>query len=547
MTHNKHGDDGFVSPEQSLQVYRAMQAGLSRRQALKMLGAVGIMAAGSGLWPGMPVGWAAESTGQGTPRRGGRIRMAAHSSSSSESLDPAKGSTAIDYVRAYTFYNGLTRFNEQLEPQPALAESFESTDNGGHWIFTLRPGVTFHDGKPLTPQDVVYSMMRHKDPSVGSKALSQVNQINSVKALDDRRVEFTLSSPNIELPSILAISHLVIVPDGTTDFSSGIGTGPFKCQEFSPGVRSVAVRNDSYWREGHPYLDAIELVGISDESARVNALLSGDVQMINNLTGRNADRIKEIDGKRVKATNSGNYTDLIMRVDQQPGSRPEFVEAMKYLFDREQIKRVALRGYGEIANDQPIAPSSPYYFDGLPQREYDPERAASLLKKAVVAGARVPVVVSPASNYSMEMGQLLQQSAAQAGLTLNLNRVPADGYWSNHWMKHPLGFGNVNPRPTANILLSQFFASSAPWNESGWKNEQFDQLLVASRSEPDLAKRKQMYADMQTLVHDQCGIGIPVFLSDVGGYDARIGGMDRTIPLGSFMGYMCAENIWWNA
>ena len=94
MTHNKHGDDGFVSPEQSLQVYRAMQAGLSRRQALKMLGAVGIMAAGSGLWPGMPAGWAAESTGQGTPRRGGRICMAAHSSSSSESLDPAKGSTA---------------------------------------------------------------------------------------------------------------------------------------------------------------------------------------------------------------------------------------------------------------------------------------------------------------------------------------------------------------------------------------------------------------------------------------------------------------------
>lgn len=545
MTHNKHDDDGFVSPEQSLQVYRAMQAGLSRRQALKMLGAAGIVAAGSGLWPGLSRGWAAQA--QPEPKRGGRIRMAAHSSSSSESLDPAKGSTAIDYVRAYTFYNGLTRFNEQLEPQPALAESFESTDDGGHWVFTLRSGVTFHDGQALVPQDVIYSIMRHKDPAVGSKVLSMVDQIDSVKALDDRRVEFNLASPNIELPSILAISHLVIVPDGTTDFSKGIGTGPFKCQEFSPGVRSVAVRNENYWREGMPYLDAIELVGISDESARVNALLSGDVQMINEISGRNADRIKEVDGKRVKATNSGNYTDLIMRVDQQPGSRPEFVEAMKYLFDREQIKRVALRGYGEIANDQPIPPSSPYYFDGLPQREYDPERAAALLKKAGVAGARVPVVVSPAAKASMEMGQLLQQSAAQAGLTINLNRMPADGYWSNHWMKHPLGFGNVNPRPTANILLSQFFASSAPWNESGWKNEQFDQLLVASRSEPDLAKRKQMYADMQTLIHDHCGIGIPLFLSDVEGYDARIGGMDRTIPLGSFMGYMCAENIWWNA
>ncbi|WP_438765253.1 ABC transporter substrate-binding protein [Kushneria sp. TE3] len=545
MTHNKRGDDTLVSPEQSLQVYRAMQAGLSRRQALKMLGVAGIAAAGSGMLPGMSFGWAADS--QGTPKRGGRIRMAAHSSSSSESLDPSRGSTAIDYVRAYTFYNGLTRFDEQLEPQPALAETFESSDNGGHWVFTLRQGVTFHDGKALTPQDVIYSIMRHKDPAVGSRVLSMVDQIDSVTALDDRRVEITLSSPNIELPSVLAVSHLVIVPDGTTDFSKGIGTGPFTCEEFSPGVRSVAVRNENYWREGHPYLDAIEMVGISDESARVNALLSGDVHMINNLTGRNADRISQSDGRRVKTTNSGNYTDLVMRVDQQPGSRPEFVEAMKYLFDREQIKRVALRGYGEIANDQPIAPSSPYYFDGLPQREYDPERAASLLKKAGVTGARVPLVVSPAANYSEEMGQLLQQSAAQAGLNLNLNRVPADGYWSNHWMKHPLGFGNVNPRPTANILLSQFFASNAAWNESGWQNEQFDQLLVASRSEADDAKRRQMYADMQTLIHEESGIGIPVFLSDVEGYDARIGGMDRTIPLGAFMGYMCAENIWWNA
>ncbi|WP_106477853.1 ABC transporter substrate-binding protein [Phytohalomonas tamaricis] len=547
MTHDTKTDNLLISPEQSIQVYRAMQRGMSRRNALKMLGAAGLFAASATSLPGISKAWAADTAGQNAPKRGGRIRVAAHSSSTMESLDPSKGATAIDYVRAYTFYNGLTQFDEGLVAQPCLAEAFESTDNGGHWIFTLRRGVTFHNGKALTPQDVIYSIMRHKDPAIGSKVMSMVEQIESVKALDEQRVEFTLSSPNIELPSILAVSHLVIVPDGTTDFSKGIGTGPFKCDEFTPGVRSVAVRNENYWREGRPYLDAIELVGISDESARVNALFSGDVQMINNVSGSAADRVSKTAGRAVKATNSGNYTDLVIRVDQQPGSRPEFVEAMKYLFNREQILKVALRGYGEIANDQPIAPGTPYYFDGLPQRPYDPERAASLLKKAGVAGARVPLVVSPAANYSEEMGQLLQQSAAQAGLTLNLNRVPGDGYWSNHWMKHPLGFGNINPRPTANILLSQFFASNAPWNESGWKNDKFDQLLVASRSEPDQSKRKQMYADMQTMIHEQSGIGIPVFLSDIDGYDTRVGGMDRTVPLGSFMAYMFPEYVWWNA
>ncbi len=538
-----NNSDQLTSPQESLQIYRAMQRGLSRRDAMKLLGAAGLLAMGAGGVPGLSRAFAAE--GEGTPQRGGRIRVAAHSSSTKDSLDPAQGSTAIDYCRAYMFYNGLTQFDPGLRPQPCLAESFETTDNGSHWVFVLRQGVTFHDGKALTPQDVVYSIMRHKDPAVGSKALSMVEQIDSVRALDQRRVEFNLSAPNIELPSVLAVSHLVIVADGTQDFSKGNGTGAFRCQEFSPGVRSVGVRNENYWREGYPHLDAIEMVGIGDESSRVNALLSGDVQMINNLSGNAAERIKQSETGVLKATNSGNYTDLVMRFDQQPTSRPAFREAMKSLFDREQIKRVALRGYGEIANDQPIAPGTPYYFDGLPQREYDPERAASLLKKAGVAGATVPLVASPAANYSEDMAVLLQQSAAAAGLKLNINRVPADGYWSNHWMKHPLGFGNINPRPTANILLSQFFLSSAAWNESGWKNPHFDQLVVAARGEPDEAKRKQMYADMQTLIHDEGGIGIPVFLNDLEGYDSRIGGMDRTVPLGSFMGYMFAEYVWW--
>ncbi len=170
--------------------------------------------------------------------------------------------------------------------------------------------------------------------------------------------------------------------------------------------------------------------------------------MINNLSGNAAERIKQSETGVLKATNSGNYTDLVMRFDQQPTSRPAFREAMKSLFDREQIKRVALRGYGEIANDQPIAPGTPYYFDGLPQREYDPERAASLLKKAGVAGATVPLVASPAANYSEDMAVLLQQSAAAAGLKLNINRVPADGYWSNHWMKHPwVSATSIHARP----------------------------------------------------------------------------------------------------
>ncbi|ANF56877.1 ABC transporter substrate-binding protein [Halotalea alkalilenta] len=545
MTDHKNSIPGLIGPEQSTRLFEAMHRGLSRRDALKALGAAGLFAASAGSMFGSGVGYAAEPAG--TPTRGGRIRVAAHSASTSDTLDPALGATAIDYVRHATFYNGLTVFDETLTPQPALAEHFETTDGGTTWLFTLRSGVTFHDGKSLEPADVIFSLGRHKDPNTGSKVMSLAEQISTVEAVGDRQVRIVLSSPNVELPSILAVSHMMIVQAGTTDFTKGIGTGPFRCQEFNPGVRSVAVRNENYWKEGRPYLDEIEMVGIGDESSRVNALLSGDVQLVNNVSGRSASRVENSGAHAIKASNSGNYSDLVMRVDQEPTSRPEFVEAMKYLFDREQIKRAVFRNYAEIANDQPIAQSNRYYFDGLPQREYDPERARALLAKAGVQGARLPIVASPAANGSEDMAVLLQQSAQQAGLNLTVNRVPSDGYWSNHWMKHPLGFGNINPRPTANILLSQFFQSSAPWNESGWQNEQFDQLLVLSRQEPDEAKRMQMYADMQTLIHDHAGIGIPVFISDIDGYDTRLKGYERSIPLGGFMGYSFPEHVWWEA
>jgi len=219
------------------------------------------------------------------------------------------------------------------------------------------------------------------------------------------------------------------------------------------------------------------------------------------------------------------------------------VMAMKYLIDREQAKNAVFRGFAVVANDQPIPPSHRYYLAGLPQRPYDPDKAKFHVQKAGMAGKSVQVVASPAANGSIDMAVLMQQSAQKAGLTLTVNRVPADGYWSNHWMKHPLTFGNINPRPSADQLFTLFFKSDAPWNESGWKNEKFDQLVLAARAESDDAKRKQMYGDMQVLVHEKCGIGIPAFLSSLDGHSTKVKGLG-SIPIGGFMGYMFAEHVW---
>ncbi|MEI8634802.1 ABC transporter substrate-binding protein [Vibrio sp. PP-XX7] len=123
-----------------------------------------------------------------------------------------------------------------------------------------------------------------------------------------------------------------------------------------------------------------------------------------------------------------------------------------------------------MGNDTPIAPSARYFNTGLKQTTYDPDKAKHLLKKAGLSGAKIPVVASSAATGSIEMAVLMQQSAQKAGITIDVKSKPADGYWSNHWMKHPLSFGNINPRPNADIIFPQFFASKASWNESRWQN-----------------------------------------------------------------------------
>ena len=531
---------GLVGPQESTRIMAALQRGASRRDVLAMLAAGGMQAALAGTAATL-----ATTAHAQTPRRGGRIKVAGAASAVSDTLDPAKQANHTDYIRGFMFYNGLTTIDGNLAPQPSLAEEF-TTKDAKTWVFKLRRGVTFHDGKPLTPQDVIFSIMRHKNPATGSRAKVLADQIEEVTATGPNEVTFRLAAPNADLPVILGTYHFHIVKDGTTDFSAGIGTGPYKVKEFKPGVRSIAVRNENYWKPGRPYLDEIEYAGISDETARVNALLAGELDLIAQVNPRSVDRVNASGKHAIFETKGVSYTNLIMKRDSGPGSNPDFVMGMKLLFNREQMLKSIQLGRGVVANDQPINPSNRFHFKGLKQRPYDPEKAKWHLQKAKLGSATIPVVASTAATSSVEMALVLQHAARQAGLNLEVRNMPADGYWSQHWMRHPVSFGNINTRPTADLALTLFFKSDSPTNESGWKNDRFDQLLVAARGETDEAKRAQLYADMQALIHNEGGIGIPMFLSSLDGHNRKLRGLSP-IPLGGLMGSNFAEHVWLEA
>jgi peptide/nickel transport system substrate-binding protein len=513
-------------------------ATLSRRGLLGAALGAGLVATAGGLL--VPEGSLAAPP---RPRQGGRIRAACMSLSTADTLDPAKGSLSSDYVRHFMLYNCLTELDSHLRAQLALAESLVSRDQT-LWHVRLRKGVTFHNGKSLHADDVVYSLLRHKDPATASKLAAIAEQFVAVRATGPRDLTILLDGPNADLPVILTQSHFSIIPAGEKKFASGNGTGPYRLVNFTPGVRTIARRNGNYWKPGKPYLDEIELIGIPDEVSRVNALLSGDIHMALAVNSRSTKRINASPRHLVHETPSSLYSNLIMRQNQLPTSNPHFVAAMKYLMDRPLIKRALFRNYATIANDQPIPPFHPYYRNDLPQTHLDLDKARWHLQRSGLTGVRLPVYASPAAEGSVDMASILQEYGARVGLDLAVNRVPADGYWSTHWMKHPLGFGNTNPRPTADLVFSLFYKSDAPWNESGWKNPRFDRLLLEARGEPDDARRKQLYGEMQGLVHDHCGVGIPVFISLLDAYDRRLKGW-YPVPLGGFMGYGFAEHLWW--
>lgn len=520
-------------------VENAIRRGATRRDLLKMLAASGVaVGAGSSLLLGA-TGAVAE-----TPVFGGHLKAAGWSSSTADTLDPAKASLSTDYVRCCAIYNRLTFLDELGQVQMELADSIDSAD-AKTWTVKLKSGVTFHDGKPFTAADVVFSMNRHLDPAVGSKVNSIAKQMTAIKAVDDLTVEIVLEESNADLPTILSLHHFMIVADGTTDFSKGNGTGAFMMETFEPGVKSIAVKNPNYFKDG-PYLDSFEYFAITDNNARVNAVLSGDIHMGASIKGRSRRMLEGQDHVWSSVTSSGNYTNLNIRLDMEPGAKAGFIEGMKHLINREVIEKSVLRGMATVGNDQPVSAANRYHNSELAPKAHDPEKAKALFAKSGLLGESVPIVASDAATASVDMATVVQQAGSEIGMTFDVQRVPADGYWSKYWLKAPIHFGNINPRPTPDILFSLLYSSDAKWNESQFKSEKFDKMLIEARGALNEDLRKEIYWEMQDMIANDAGTVIPAYLANVDALSTSVKGL-RSNPLGGQMGYAFAEYVWLDA
>jgi peptide/nickel transport system substrate-binding protein len=514
-------------------------ASISRRAFVSRLAALGISTSIAGfIVAGSPVAMAA------TPKRGGRLRAAAGAHGPDDTLDPARFNSVINYGRGEQFYNGLTRIDEFLVAQPDLAESWETNANATEWVFKLRKGVEFHSGKSLDAEDALYSIQRHLDKDVGSGAKAFVENVAEGIVEDKHTVRFKLKGPDADFPVIMGTYQMKIVPVGTKDFSTAPGTGPFKLQEFKPGVRSLAHRNENYWEEGRPYLDEIEWFGISDHNARMNALLAGDISMMSGLDPKAIPRISKTDGVRVVNTKAGQYTNFAMMTDRPPTDSNELRLVIKHLQNRERVLKLIYKGNGMLGNDQPISPVDPMYCKDMAIRAYDPDKAKHHLKKAGMEGGTIKVHTSEvAGTGAIEQALMLQREAEKIGLKIQVQKDPGDGYWSATWGKTPFFMSGWNMRPTANIMLTLAFTSTAAWNEAKWKNARFDELLTLGRSSTDTVQRKQIYCEAQQLISDTGGVAIPCFIDYLDAMSDKVNGF-VPVPLGPLGASQWPRSVW---
>jgi peptide/nickel transport system substrate-binding protein len=482
---------------------------ISRREFIGRAAALGVTAS-------LATTLLSEAGVAATPKKGGSARFGLAHGATTDTGDPAAYPDTATQVPFWgSMSNGLTEVDAKGNITPDLCETMEPADGAKKWVFKLRKGVTFHNGKDLTADDVIASYRHHMGKDSKSAVKSVLAAIADIKSDGKSTVVFTLSGGNADFPYIASDYHIPIMPaksDGSADWSSNVRTGPFTFVSWEPGVRAKLKRNASYHKEGRPYLDEVEFLTIADVSARTNALATGEVHWISRCDLKTVDLLKKNTNVEVtEVTGYGHYV-FPMDVTVAPFDNLDVRTALKWAMNREEIAQKVFLGHAVAGNDNPIAPKVKFAFDPQPKYTYDPEKAKFHLKKAGMANLKVDLSVSEAAfNGAVDAGVLYQQHAKAAGIDLNLVREPKDGYWDNVWLKKPWIAGYWGGRPTCDWMMTVVYAKGAAWNETKWANPKFNDLLVQARSETDDKKRAAMYAELQQLIHDDCGVIVLVF------------------------------------
>ncbi len=477
------------------------------------------------------------------PMRGGHLVMGLQGGESTNSLDPALALSQVPFSYFRTTGDTLVHITPTGEIDPRIAEEVTASADARTWFFKIRSGVEFHNGQTLTAEDVAQTLRRHSSEESQSGALGIMRGITDIR-VDGDVVALETETPNADLPYLMADYHLVIQPNGGFDDpAAGIFSGPYKFVENEPGVRHVMEKNPNYWDDSVGHYNSVEMLVINDATARNSALQSGQVQMVNRVEPRVAGLVARAPGISVQSTSGRGHYVFIMHCNTAPFDNNHLRLALKHAIDREDMVDKILRGYGSIGNDMPINAAYPLFDTGIEQRTYDPDLARHHFEQSGHDGPIVLRTSEVAFPGAVDAAQLFQESAARAGIPIEIIREPGDGYWSETWNVQPFCASYWGGRPVQDQMYSTAYLSTADWNDTRFFNERFDSLLLEARGELDLTRRKALYSEMGTIVRDEGGLICPMFNDFIDAHNASVAGWEAN-PNGELMNGFAAVLCW---
>jgi len=520
----------------------------SRRSLLKGAAAMGAAAAIG------PVAAACGSSGSsssssssaaatGTPNKGGDLVVGIVGGSAKDTADPNAGGYEPDIAIQYIMFEGLTNWSFDMKLENLLAESIEPNADGSVWQVKLRDGVMWHDGKPLTADDVVFTMDRivnPKAPGVGAASLSGV-VVGGTKKVDDKTVEFHLSSPNVILDEALAERSVKLVPVGF-DPKKPIGTGAFKMTDMKPGEQFKWVAFADYWG-GAPYVDTLTMVEYADDTARINALQSGQIQAMSQLPKSQAKVIEATSGLGLLNAETGAWRPFTMRIDVKPYNDVRVRQAFRLIVDRQQMIEQAYSGLGVPANDMYAR-----YDAGTPAdltRSQDLEQAKSLLKQAGYDNNLTVELTTSAEALGgdeVAAAQVFAEQAKQAGVTVNIKKTDSATFYGKDYLSWPFAQDFWATR----MYLSQAGQGTmpnAPYNETHWKNDQWLALVKKAFTTVDKTARADVISQAQKIEFDQGGYIVWAWRNQVDAYSKTTTGY-KLDKLGGPVGRMYFKDVY---
>ncbi|WP_081759124.1 ABC transporter substrate-binding protein [Thioalkalivibrio sp. HK1] len=514
--------------EKELEIQRMLKDGrLNRRQFLGRTSAMGIAATtAGGLWSSRALA--------NMPKMGGHMRCGLNDANTIDSLDSTAYNATTMIVISRSIRDSIVDVGIDGQATPNLAESWESSPDAKTWRFKIRQGVEFYDGmsgsndpiKALTVEDVINSINVHRGEDTKSAAKGVFEGVSDVRADGNDTVVVEFANANADGPFIFTDYHFSVVPtvDGKADLFSSAGTGCYFLREFDPGVRTTLEKNPNSWQASElGFADSVEIIAILDDNARVTALTSGSVDVINRPDLKTIHLLKMAPGVSIVDVPSNLAYTHPMRTDVPPFDNNDFRLALKYSTPRQDFVDKILFGYGFVGNDQPLGPQFPS-FDRNLQVEFDLDKARDHLKKSGLEGAEFDMSTSDtAYGGAVDAAQLFAENWQAIGLRPNIIREPKDGYWSDVWNKKPFCACYWGPRPIEDLILSIAYVTGAPWNDTVISIPRVDELVVMARGELDQAKRTEMYQEVQQLISMQGGTIIPAFGSDIAATNDMVG------------------------